>query len=169
MHPLMISSPSSHRGRLSPVSALVLRVELPSTITPSIGTFSPGCTTITEPGSTHPVHLAELPVCFYIRIIRPDVHQVADIPAALPHSVALEPLAHLVEQHYGDGLHVIARLMLNDLAVNGEDNGAKGGDGHQKALVKRLPVLDPLERLDQDVVTDHHIRDQIQDELGPGR
>ena len=53
MHPLMISSPAfALRGRLSPVSALVLRLLFPSTITPSIGTFSPGCTTITEPTST---------------------------------------------------------------------------------------------------------------------
>ena len=34
------------------VSALVFRLELPSRITPSSGTFSPGCTTITLPIST---------------------------------------------------------------------------------------------------------------------
>ena len=39
-------------GRLSPVSALVLRLAVPSTTTPSIGTFSPGCTTITLPTAT---------------------------------------------------------------------------------------------------------------------
>ena len=43
MQPLMISSPArTSRGMLSPVSALVLRLALPSTITPSSGTFSPG-------------------------------------------------------------------------------------------------------------------------------
>ena len=53
MQPLMISSPScTSRGRLSPVRALVFRVELPSTTTPSIGAFSPGCTTITVPTAT---------------------------------------------------------------------------------------------------------------------
>ena len=53
MHPLMISSPSfASLGRLSPVRALVFRVELPSITMPSIGTFSPGWTTITEPIST---------------------------------------------------------------------------------------------------------------------
>ena len=37
--PLMTSSPDrTSRGRLSPVRAAVLRVEAPSTITPSIGT-----------------------------------------------------------------------------------------------------------------------------------
>ena len=58
MQPLMISSPAfTSRGRLSPVSALVLRLALPSTTTPSSGTFSPGCTTmmlptVTSSGST---------------------------------------------------------------------------------------------------------------------
>ena len=51
--PLMISSPAwTSRGRLSPVRALVFRVELPSTTTPSRGTFSPGWTRMMEPGST---------------------------------------------------------------------------------------------------------------------
>ena len=50
---LMISSPVfTSRGRLSPVSALVLRLASPSTTTPSSGTFSPGCTTITLPTAT---------------------------------------------------------------------------------------------------------------------
>ena len=53
MHPLIISSPHfASLGTLSPVSALVFNVDDPSTITPSIGTFSPGCTTITEPIAT---------------------------------------------------------------------------------------------------------------------
>ena len=43
MQPLMISSPArTSRGMLSPVRALVLRLALPSAITPSSGTFSPG-------------------------------------------------------------------------------------------------------------------------------
>ena len=53
IHPLTISSPSATSlGRLSPVSALVFRAALPSITIPSIGTFSPGWTTITEPIST---------------------------------------------------------------------------------------------------------------------
>ena len=53
MQPLMISSPSrASRGKLSPVRALVFRVELPSTTTPSMGTFSPGWTTMTVPTAT---------------------------------------------------------------------------------------------------------------------
>ena len=41
--PLITSSPAlASLGRLSPVRAAVLRLELPSKIIPSIGTFSPG-------------------------------------------------------------------------------------------------------------------------------
>ena len=55
MQPLTIPSPAfTSRGRLSPVSALVFKLASPSTITPSIGTFSPGCTTITLPTATSP-------------------------------------------------------------------------------------------------------------------
>ena len=43
---------STLRGRLSPVSALVFRLEEPSTTTPSSGTFSPGWTTMMLPTST---------------------------------------------------------------------------------------------------------------------
>ena len=53
MQPLMTSSPAfASRGRLSPVSALVFRLDAPERITPSSGTYSPGCTTITPPIST---------------------------------------------------------------------------------------------------------------------
>ena len=53
MQPLMTSSPTlTDLGTLSPVSALVLRVESPRATTPSIGTFSPGLTTISVPIST---------------------------------------------------------------------------------------------------------------------
>ena len=53
MHPLIISSPSlTSLGRLSPVRALVLRLDRPSITTPSMGTFSPGRTIISLPIST---------------------------------------------------------------------------------------------------------------------
>ena len=53
MHPLMTSSPSdASRGALSPVRATVLSVDLPLVITPSIGIFSPGFTTIVLPMPT---------------------------------------------------------------------------------------------------------------------
>ena len=48
MQPLITSSPArTSRGRLSPVNALVFRLDWPEITSPSMGTFSPGCTTIT--------------------------------------------------------------------------------------------------------------------------
>ena len=53
IHPETTSSPSfKSRGTLSPVSAKVFKAELPSTTTPSKGTFSPGRTTMTSPTFT---------------------------------------------------------------------------------------------------------------------
>ena len=53
MQPLMTSSPGvTSRGRLSPVSAAVLSADAPSTMQPSMGIFSPGCTVMTVPTST---------------------------------------------------------------------------------------------------------------------
>ena len=53
MHPLITSSPTfASLGTLSPVSALVFNVVFPSVTIPSIGTFSPGFTTISVPIST---------------------------------------------------------------------------------------------------------------------
>ncbi len=52
-HPEITSSPTvTSRGRLSPVSATVLRLELPSRTVPSSGIFSPGFTTMVSPTST---------------------------------------------------------------------------------------------------------------------
>ena len=53
MQPLTTSSPAqTSRGMLSPVSAAVSSVDVPSTTTPSIGTFSPGRTMMCVPIST---------------------------------------------------------------------------------------------------------------------
>ena len=53
MQPLMMASPScTSRGSDSPVRAAVFSVEEPSVTQPSIGTFSPGFTTITVPTAT---------------------------------------------------------------------------------------------------------------------
>ena len=53
MQPEMTSWPTvTSLGTLSPVRAAVFRVELPSVTMPSMGTFSPGWTTMMEPIST---------------------------------------------------------------------------------------------------------------------
>ena len=53
--PEITSSPvSQSRGRLSPVRAEVSSAEAPSTITPSMGIFPPGRTTMISPTVTSP-------------------------------------------------------------------------------------------------------------------
>ena len=53
IQPLMTSSPGrTVRGRLSPVSAAVFRVDSPVRTTPSSGIFSPGLTTMVAPMGT---------------------------------------------------------------------------------------------------------------------
>ena len=53
MQPLSTSSPTpTSRGTLSPVNATVLRLDTPSVIVPSMGTFSPGRTTTVSPTAT---------------------------------------------------------------------------------------------------------------------
>ncbi|MGN9076684.1 hypothetical protein ACTM9V_05140 [Oliverpabstia intestinalis] len=45
------------------------------------------------------VYPFQFSIPFDIGIIRTDVHQITDVPAALAHGVGLKTFAHLVEQH----------------------------------------------------------------------
>ena len=107
------------------------------------------------------VHLLQLAVPLDVGVIGADVHQGADVPAALAHGVALEQLTDLVEQHDGDALYIVAALR-----PDGQEERTQGGDGHQEVLVKDAAVDDALARLAQDVVADHQIGDQVGDQLG---
>ena len=42
------------------------------------------------------VYLLQLAISLNISVVRPDIHELADVPAAPAHGVALEPLADLV-------------------------------------------------------------------------
>ena len=54
--------------------------------------------------------------------------------------------------------------MLNDLAVNGKDNAPRVAIAIRRLSSKGCRFLIPLNALTQDVIPDHHIGDQIQDE-----
>ena len=108
------------------------------------------------------VYLLQLPVLFHVGVVRADVHQLTDVPAAPAYCIALEPLADLIEQHDGDGLGVIPAPL-----VQGQGNGAHSGHGHQEVLVEHLAVLDALQGLSQDVVTCDQIGDQVQPKPHP--
>ena len=62
--PEMTSSPTpASRGMLSPVRAMVLSEVVPSIITPSSGTFSPGRITTTDPTATASGDMSWTPSC----------------------------------------------------------------------------------------------------------
>ena len=54
--------------------------------------------------------------------------------------------------------------MINHFTVYRNGNRADRSDRHQQALVKGLSVLDSFKRLDQNIISDHQIRDQIENE-----
>ena len=91
---------------------------------------------------------------FQIGTVRPDVHQRGDAAAAFAHSVALEQLAHLIEQHDGHALTVFAA-----------GHGAHGGNRHQEVFVKNFAVFDAQNRLFQHVMADDKIGHQPQRQL----
>ena len=102
------------------------------------------------------VDLLQLSVLLDIGVIGPDIHQRADVPAALADGVALEQLADLIEQHHGDALHIIAALRPDR-----EEKRAQRRDGHQEVFVKGPAVEDALSGFLQNVVPDHQIGNQI--------
>ncbi|CUP90574.1 Uncharacterised protein [Flavonifractor plautii] len=95
------------------------------------------------------VHLLQSPAPLQIGIVGPNVHQRSDGLAGAVHGVALEELAHLIEQHDKDRLGVLP----------GEES-ADGGQRHQKILVKDLAVGDVARRPPQHVVADDGVREK---------
>ena len=108
------------------------------------------------------VHLHQLPVLLNVGVVGTDVHQGADVLAALAHGVALEQLADLVKQHDGDGFVVVAALF-----IDGQREGADSGHSHQEVLVEYPAVEDALSGLLHNVVADDDIGRQIQRQPQP--
>ena len=108
------------------------------------------------------IHLYQLAVLLDVGVVGADVHQGADVLAALAHGVALEQLADLVEQHDGDGLVVVAALFIDS-----QGEGADGGHGHQEVLVEYPAVEDALPGLLHNVVADDGVGRQIQRQPQP--
>ena len=97
------------------------------------------------------VHLDQFPVLLHIGVVRADVHQGGDGLPGLAHGVALEELAHLVEEHDEDGLGVLAG-----------GKGPHSGNGHQEVLVKDLAVGDVPHRLPEHIPADEQVGDQVE-------
>ena len=97
------------------------------------------------------IHFPDLAVLFQIGVIRPDIHQLADTPAAAADGPALEKLSDLVEPHDRHALRILT-----------ENHGADGGHGHQEVLIKDLPVHNAFPCLAQDIISYRQIRNQIE-------
>ena len=93
------------------------------------------------------INLLEFSVYLDICIIRADIHQFADVPAALSDSIALEQFADLIKQHNSYALRILAK-----------QNGTDRCNSHQKVFIKYLFVQDSLPGLFQDIVSDDQIR-----------
>ena len=102
------------------------------------------------------VYFFNLTVCFNICIIRPDIHQITDIPAALTDCITLEQLSDLIKQHNCNAFFVIA-----------EGNRSDGCHCHQEIFIKHLPVTDSFPGFPQNIIADHKIRNQIEKKLQP--
>ena len=158
MQPLITSLPgSTSRGRLSPVSAAVSRAGDHHAVD---GYLFPGLH-----GDHRPhrhfirVHLLQLAVLFNVGIVRPDVHQVADVPPAFVHRIILEQFSHLIEQHDGHGFRKIG------VFVDAQAESPQAGHRHQEVLVQHLTPFDVLQRLAQDIVGNDHIRRQVRHQV----
>ena len=106
----------------------------------------------------------KLAVLFDIRVVGADVHQGADVAAALADGVALEQLAYLVEQHDRDGLAKIGAAL-----IHGQRDGTDSSDGHKEVFIKDLLVENALEGLAENVIADDYICREIQYHAEPCR
>ena len=107
------------------------------------------------------VHLLQFSIPFDIGIIRTDVHQITDIPAALAHSIRLEPFTYLVEQHNRDGLQIVA------VFIYGQGKRTQRSHRHQKVLIEHLTVADTFSGFSQNVVANDQIIHQEHSQTYP--
>ena len=103
------------------------------------------------------IDLSERAIAFDVGVVGGDIHHGGDGFAALTHGVALEQLAHLVEEHDGGAFgHVRVGI--------GEKHHRKRADrghGHEEAFVECLAATDVAPCLEEHVVP----RDEVGDEI----
>ena len=97
------------------------------------------------------ISLLHAVLCLQIGVVRPDVHQLADVFSALSDRITLEEFSDLVKEHDRDSLGILA-----------ERHGSHGRRRHEEVLIKYLPVPDSLERLAEDIMSNRKIRDEKQ-------
>ena len=102
----------------------------------------------------------QLTATLNIGIIRPDVHQLTDIPAAPAHGIAFKKLSHLIEQHHGNGFQAVTALV-----VNRQQKSTDRSHRHQEILVKNLAVPYAPHCLAQYIIGYQEIWHQVQSHL----
>ena len=90
-----------------------------------------------------------------IGVVRADIHEACDVATALAHSIGLEQLPHLIEEHDRDGLIVVAVL------IDGQHQRAEGCHGHEQVFIKGFPLHEPFRRLPQHAIAHEQIRYEI--------
>ena len=96
-----------------------------------------------------------LAVLLDVGVLGSDVHHGRDGLAALAHGVALEELAHLVEEHDRGALgHVGLRLGEED-----HRKGAERSHGHEERLVEGVASADVARRFEQGLVSGDEVGD----------
>ena len=106
--------------------------------------------------------MLQLAVRLYVGVVRADVHELGDIPARLADSVALEPLADLIEQHDGYGLGVVPAPL-----VKRQRDRAHGGHGHQEVFVRDLPARYALSGLYKYVIAYDKVWNHVANKARP--
>ena len=102
------------------------------------------------------VHLDQLAVPLDVGVVRTDVHQGGDGLAAAVHGHALKQLAHLIEEHDGHALPVLAAA-----------EGAHRCHRHQEVFIKHLAVFDVAHRAPQHIPADNQIGDEVEQRRQP--
>ena len=104
------------------------------------------------------IHADQLSVLLNVGVIRADIHQFADVPAAFTDGVALEQFADLVEQHDRNGLIIIPGLQQAD------GQRTQRRYGHEEVFVEHLAIQDALPGFLQDVISDDPVGNQPEQE-----
>ena len=104
--------------------------------------------------------LAGMPICVKDNI---DVEGMPTTAGAADWVRHPETDALVVERLRDAGAIVVGKGNLNEFAAGIEGRNPHRGDCHEQAFVKRLPVFDPFECLQQDIIAYDQIGHQVED------
>ena len=104
-------------------------------------------------------NLFKLAVLLDICIVGADIHKLGDVFAALSNGDALEKLARLVEDHYGERFGIVAALR-----VDSKCECTDSCDCHKKIFIERSAVFYSEKGFAQDIISDKDICCKVQQE-----